>query len=240
MFASRLQALSIALAALSFAVQSSSATPGGARTRLHPLTRELEVRTIPALLRASGVSVHNRNGLLIRQADSCDVGYLPCSDGSGCCETGSYCGEWGGKLGCCPTGETCEANPNQECDFQGYSLCKGEDFCCPTGDTCSTSGGSPQCLKSGFGGGSGSSGDDDPFTTTESSTKGAGLGSNTTPTTSLKPTTTKSSNTITAVNGDGTSGADTLNPNGGGPSMKTISIPVAILGVLIQTILFLH
>ncbi|RDB21948.1 hypothetical protein Hypma_010933 [Hypsizygus marmoreus] len=74
------------------------------------------------------------SALVIRQG-TCSIGYLPCSDGNGCCPVGKYCGVWGGKLGCCTIGRTCIANSNP-CDYQGDLPCPGENFCCPAGDTC--------------------------------------------------------------------------------------------------------
>ncbi|KAK0187273.1 hypothetical protein F5146DRAFT_1004202 [Armillaria mellea] len=119
------------------------------------VARELVVRddgTIPALLRSP--FPRSTDGLVIRQAGTCAVGSLPCSDGSGCCPIGEYCGTWGGLLGCCPNGETCVANDNQQCDYVGYTLCSGEDFCCPTGDLCyRDSTGSPACSDPSSGGG---------------------------------------------------------------------------------------
>ncbi|KAK0452982.1 uncharacterized protein EV420DRAFT_633987 [Desarmillaria tabescens] len=122
------------------------------------VAREIVARddgTIPALLRSP--FPRSTDGLVVRQAGTCDTGYLPCSDGSGCCPIGEYCGTWGGLLGCCPNGQTCVANDNQECDYVGYTLCSGEDFCCPTGDLCyRDSTGSPACSDLSSGGGTSS------------------------------------------------------------------------------------
>ncbi|KAK0502264.1 hypothetical protein EDD18DRAFT_1346844 [Armillaria luteobubalina] len=123
------------------------------------VVRELVVRddgTIPALLRSP--FPRSTDGLVVRQTNTCAVGFLPCSDGSGCCPIGEYCGTWGGLLGCCPNGETCVANDSQECDYVGYTLCSGEDFCCPTGDLCyRDSTGSPACSDPSSGGSGGTS-----------------------------------------------------------------------------------
>ncbi|GLB42682.1 hypothetical protein LshimejAT787_1201310 [Lyophyllum shimeji] len=102
---------------------------------------------IEALLRTPNSSSRSASGLVSRQGGTCDPGYLPCSDGNGCCPVGKYCGTWGGKLGCCTIGKTCVAN-NNPCDYEGYVPCAGEDFCCPSGDTCSRdSTGARQCLR---------------------------------------------------------------------------------------------
>ncbi|KAG7440102.1 uncharacterized protein BT62DRAFT_637845 [Guyanagaster necrorhizus] len=118
------------------------------------VARELVARddgVIPALLRTP--FPRSLDGLVVRQTGTCETGYLPCSDGSGCCPVGEYCGTWGGLLGCCPNGETCVANNNQECDYVGYTLCSGEDFCCPAGDLCyRDSTGSPACSDLSSGG----------------------------------------------------------------------------------------
>ncbi|SJL06500.1 uncharacterized protein ARMOST_09839 [Armillaria ostoyae] len=118
------------------------------------VARELVARddgTIPALLRSP--FPRSADGLVVRQTGTCAVGFLPCSDGSGCCPIGEYCGTWGGLLGCCPNGETCVSNDSQECDYVGYTLCSGEDFCCPTGDLCyRDSTGSPACSDLSSGG----------------------------------------------------------------------------------------
>lgn len=89
---------------------------------------------IEALLRKPN-SPRSASGLVGRQSGTCDPGYLPCSDGNGCCPIGKYCGVWGGKIGCCTIGRTCVAN-NNPCHYEGYLPCTGEDFCCPAGDTC--------------------------------------------------------------------------------------------------------
>ncbi len=55
--------------------------------------RFLETRqegtTIPALLRTPHPTTRDINGLAIRQSDgTCDLGYLACDDGNGCCPYG--------------------------------------------------------------------------------------------------------------------------------------------------------
>lgn len=47
----------------------------------HPVARVIEARTIPALLRVPSTA-RSEEGLLLRQSDTCDVGYYACSDGS--------------------------------------------------------------------------------------------------------------------------------------------------------------
>ncbi|KAF8057588.1 hypothetical protein FPV67DRAFT_1528097 [Lyophyllum atratum] len=105
---------------------------------------------IVALLRKPNAP-RSESGLFGRQAGTCSSGYLPCSDGNGCCPYGKYCGVWGGKLGCCTIGKTCVAN-NDPCDYEGYLPCANEDFCCPAGDVCARdASGARKCYRSGPG-----------------------------------------------------------------------------------------
>ncbi|TFK38323.1 hypothetical protein BDQ12DRAFT_712762 [Crucibulum laeve] len=126
-----------------------------AATRLPPSARAADVineTTIPALLRKPSAN-RSLADLEARQSSSgsCDVGYLPCDSGDGCCQVGYYCGVWGGKRGCCRIGRTCRAN-DDPCEFENYFPCSGENFCCPNGSTCSRdSAGSPQCDDTGSG-----------------------------------------------------------------------------------------
>ncbi|KAJ7577935.1 hypothetical protein C8J56DRAFT_1060620 [Mycena floridula] len=141
MVASYIFAVAVALASVSqglgFTVPRTLQTP-----RVMAINPTLQRRSIPALLRAGGIEDNPA-----KRAEVCAKGYEACSDGNGCCPDDSYCGTFGGKLGCCPNGETCIANPNQVCDYQGYTPCAGQDFCCPTGDFCYNDPKTgPQCL----------------------------------------------------------------------------------------------
>jgi len=118
-----------------------------AQTFAHKVVKRIPASTglIPALLRHS---VGARSDIVGRQSeDTCRFGYHACPDGKGCCPLGTYCGEWEGKLGCCPDGETCVANDNP-CEFEGHILCKNENFCCQRGARCfRDDDGNPKCSE---------------------------------------------------------------------------------------------
>ncbi|KAJ6471441.1 hypothetical protein C8R45DRAFT_1014388 [Mycena sanguinolenta] len=86
----------------------------------------------------------------------CDIGDNCCEGGS-CCASSDYCAVVDGVQGCCENGKVCTGTSNQ-CDKSGYSPCTNDDFCCPTGETCfRDSNNNPGCESGGGGGGGGGS-----------------------------------------------------------------------------------
>ncbi|KAI5791887.1 hypothetical protein EDC01DRAFT_784702 [Geopyxis carbonaria] len=72
---------------------------------------------------------------LTPRALSCNVGSLPCDDGTGCCPVGRFCMIIDGENGCCPIGDTCTSLLGCSVGFYECADSLGGD-CCPTGSTC--------------------------------------------------------------------------------------------------------
>ncbi|PFH53636.1 hypothetical protein AMATHDRAFT_54859 [Amanita thiersii Skay4041] len=149
-----LLALTHAVLGGSHDVISGEGDDATASLRLH------KTHVIRALLRTPDLESRSfsSSGMLnVRQTGSgtCDSGYLPCKNGVGCCEVGTYCGTFDGQPGCCPNGRTCSGPPPGPCTFADEEPCPGQDFCCPTGYTC---GNNQRCFPPGSSGSGSSSG----------------------------------------------------------------------------------
>ncbi|KAF7373058.1 hypothetical protein MSAN_00513300 [Mycena sanguinolenta] len=108
----------------------------------------------------------------------CDVGDNCCEGGS-CCASSDYCAVVDGVQGCCEIGKTCTGSSNQ-CDKSGYSPCTNDNYCCPTGETCfRDSNNNPGC-ESGGGGGGGTTTTKKTTTTTPATTTTKGTTTTTT------------------------------------------------------------
>jgi len=114
---------------LLFAVSLATA----AHVPVAPLAMPAGTAMIEALLLPT---YHGFNPLVGRQDEQCQTGTFQCAGANACCDDGTYCGVWGGKLGCCPLGETCTAN-DDPCTYRDYDPCPmNTAFCCPTGTQC--------------------------------------------------------------------------------------------------------